>query len=80
MVRRRCRETGIDRKTGNCLIEIDPRYFRPNEVDFLLGDASKAKARLGWQHRTGFESLVAEMMDWDLRNIMREAGRNDFYG
>ncbi len=73
-------EIGIDRKTGNCLIEIDPRYFRPNEVDFLLGDASKAHDRLGWQHTTGFDSLVAEMVDWDLRNIMREVGRNDFYG
>ncbi|MFD1790734.1 GDP-mannose 4,6-dehydratase [Ochrobactrum teleogrylli] len=73
-------EIGIDRKTGNCLIEIDPRYFRPNEVDFLLGDASKAHSRLGWQHTTGFDSLVAEMVDWDLRNIMREAGRNDFFG
>jgi len=73
-------EIGRDRKSGNCLIEIDSRYFRPNEVDFLLGDASKAKDRLGWQHTTGFDSLVAEMVDWDLRNIMREVGRNDFYG
>lgn len=73
-------EVGIDRKSGKCLIEIDPRYFRPNEVDFLLGDASKAKNRLGWEHTTGFENLVTEMVDWDMRNIMREAGRNDFYG
>ena len=73
-------EIGLDRKSGQCLIEIDPRYFRPNEVDFLLGDASKAKNRLGWQHTTGFENLVTEMVDWDMRNIMREAGRNDFYG
>ena len=64
-------EIGIDRKSGKCLIEIDPRYFRPNEVDFLL---------LGWKHTTEFGNLVVEMVDWDLRNIMREAGRNDFYG
>jgi len=74
------KEIGVDRRTGKCLIEIDPRYFRPNEVDFLLGDASKAKNRLGWEHTTGFGSLVSEMVDWDMRNIMREAGRNDFYG
>jgi GDPmannose 4,6-dehydratase len=73
-------EIGLDRKSGQCLIEIDPRYFRPNEVDFLLGDASKARDRLGWQHTTGFENLVTEMVDWDMRNIMREVGRNDFYG
>ena len=47
---------------------------------FLLGDGWNALTRLGWQHTTGFDSLVAEMVDWDLRNIMREAGRNDFYG
>lgn len=74
------KEIGVDRRSGKCLIEIDPRYFRPNEVDFLLGDASKAKNRLGWEHTTGFGSLVSEMVDWDMRNIMREAGRNDFYG
>ena len=73
-------EVGVDRKSGKCLIEIDPRYFRPNEVDFLLGDASKAKNRLGWEHTTRFGNLVTEMVDWDMRNIMREAGRNDFYG
>lgn len=73
-------EIGIDRKSGKALIEIDPRYFRPNEVDFLLGDPRKAKAVLGWEHRTGFAELVTEMVDWDLRNIMREAGRNDRLG
>ncbi len=50
-------EIGIDRKSGKCLIEIDPRYFRPNEVDFLLGDASKAQNRLGWKHTTDLEIL-----------------------
>lgn len=74
------KEVGLDARTGSPLIEIDPRYFRPNEVDFLLGDASKAKSCLGWEHSIPFEGLVAEMVDWDLRNIMREAGRNDFYG
>ncbi|MBC2886436.1 GDP-mannose 4,6-dehydratase [Ochrobactrum sp. CM-21-5] len=73
-------EVGLDARTGANLIEIDPRYFRSNEVDFLLGDASKARNRLGWTHKTDFKALVTEMVDWDMRNIMREVGRNDFYG
>ncbi|WP_274425380.1 GDP-mannose 4,6-dehydratase [Chelativorans sp. YIM 93263] len=73
-------EKGLDTRSGEPLIEIDPRYFRPNEVDFLLGDASKAKQRLGWSHSIPFDALVAEMVEADLSTIMREAGRNDFYG
>jgi GDPmannose 4,6-dehydratase len=73
-------EKGYDARTGARIIEIDPRYFRPNEVDFLLGDASKAKARLGWTHTVPFDALVAEMVESDLRTIMREVGRNDLYG
>lgn len=73
-------EKGHDARTGVELIEIDPRYFRPNEVDFLLGDATKAKQRLGWTHKVGFNALVAEMVETDLRTIMREVGRNDLYG
>ncbi len=72
-------EKGIDAASGAELIEIDPRYFRPNEVDFLLGDASKARQRLGWNHTVGFEALVAEMVQSDMRSIMLEAGRNDRY-
>jgi GDPmannose 4,6-dehydratase len=59
-------ERGVDAKTGETLIRIDPRYFRPTEVDYLLGDASKAKARLGWRHRTSFRELVREMVAADL--------------
>jgi len=44
------------------LIEVDPRYFRPTEVDALLGDPSKARAKLGWRHKTSFDKLVAEMV------------------
>ena len=73
-------EKGRDARTGVPLIEIDPRYFRANEVDFLLGDATKARTRLGWQHSIPFEALVAEMVESDLRTIMREVGRNDRYG
>jgi GDPmannose 4,6-dehydratase len=54
-------------------ISIDPRYFRPTEVDLLIGDASKAKQRLGWAPRTPFDRLVKEMMDLDLADARREA-------
>ncbi len=73
-------EIGFDKHTGNPLIAIDPRYFRPTEVDFLLGDASKAHSKLGWSHSTPFSDLVSEMVEADLRSIMRDEGRNDFVG
>ncbi len=73
-------EIGYDKRTGDRLIEIDPRYFRPTEVDYLLGNPEKARQRLGWEHTTSFEQLVAEMVETDLRIIMRDKGRNDFYG
>jgi hypothetical protein len=53
-------------------VDIDPRYYRPTEVDFLLGDASKAEAQLGWKPRTSFEQLVTLMMESDLELAMRE--------
>ena len=60
-------ERGVDPDTGRVLIEIDPRYLRPTEVDLLLGDASKAREKLGWTPRTSFEELVDLMVDGDLR-------------
>ena len=54
-------EVGIDKKTGNVIIKVDPKYFRPAEVEQLLGDATKAKKELGWQPKTSFEQLVKEM-------------------
>ena len=65
-------EKGIDRNTGKVLIEIDPRYFRPAEVDLLLGDASKAKAKLGWQPKYDLEALCREMVKEDLQEAKRE--------
>ena len=59
-------EIGIDVATGDILVRVDPRYFRPTEVDVLIGDAAKARAKLGWQHRIGFDALVEEMVREDL--------------
>jgi GDPmannose 4,6-dehydratase len=62
--------TGLEEKgfssDGRCIVEVDPGYFRPTEVETLLGDASKARAKLGWTPKTSFEELVAEMADADL--------------
>jgi GDPmannose 4,6-dehydratase len=70
-------EMGADARTGKDLVHIDPRYFRPTEVDALVGDPSKARARLGWTHKTTFAELVAEMVASDLETIGRESRRND---
>ena len=59
-------EKGIDTSTGNTIIQIDPRYFRPTEVDYLCGDASKAKKELGWEPRISFKQLVTDMVSSDL--------------
>lgn len=60
-------EKGIDKKTGKIIIEVDPIYFRPTEVDLLLGDASKAKKELGWEAKCDLETLCREMVAEDLR-------------
>ena len=65
-------EKGVDRSTGETLIGIDPRYFRPTEVDHLLGDAGKAHEKLGWKHTTPFAALVNERIDAD-RAALRNA-------
>ncbi len=61
-------EVGVDSKSGDVLVRIDSRYFRPTEVEELLGDPTKARTVLGWRHRIGFDELVREMMDHDLAN------------
>jgi GDPmannose 4,6-dehydratase len=68
-------EKGVDAQSGCLLVQVDPRYFRPTEVDFLIGDASKARSKLGWQHRASFDELVAEMVAADLKNIVGERSR-----
>lgn len=61
-------EKGIDKKTGKTIIEIDPKYFRPAEVDILLGDYSKAEKALGWRPETKFKELVKLMTEADYAN------------
>ena len=68
-------ETGVDAGSGQVLVAIDPRYFRPTEVDMLVGDASKARQRLGWRHKTSFAELVKEMVASDLAAVRREKER-----
>jgi GDPmannose 4,6-dehydratase len=72
-------EKGIDARSGQVLIEIDPRYFRPTEVDILVGDPSKARQRLGWCHKTSFEDLVREMVEYDLAAVTREKERKSWH-
>ncbi len=64
-------EKGYD-ADGNCIVEVDPRYFRPTEVETLLGDASKARERLGWAPKISFDELVSEMVSEDLRSAERD--------
>ena len=68
-------EIGVDTKSGKTLIEVDPRYFRPTEVDLLLGDPSKAHRVLGWKHTTAFKDMVKEMVASDLAVVKDEAQR-----
>jgi len=60
-------ERGLDKATGQVLVAVDPRYYRPTEVDLLLGDATKARKELGWNPKIGFEELVREMVLSDMK-------------
>ncbi|MCF6098541.1 GDPmannose 4,6-dehydratase [Mesorhizobium muleiense] len=66
-------EKGIDAKSGAVLVEVDPRYFRPTEVELLIGDASKAERVLGWKATTSLATMVQEMIQSDLETVRREA-------
>jgi GDPmannose 4,6-dehydratase len=68
-------EKGLDARSGRVLVQVDPRYFRPTEVDLLVGDSSKARSKLGWQHKVSFEQLVAEMVAADVRAVAGETSR-----
>ncbi|MEF3279913.1 MAG: GDP-mannose 4,6-dehydratase [Elusimicrobiota bacterium] len=65
-------EKGIDRKTGRILVEVSKKYYRPAEVDFLLGDPSKAKRELGWEPKTTFKELIEIMMESDIKRVEKE--------
>jgi GDPmannose 4,6-dehydratase len=65
-------EKGINQKTGQIIVAVDPRYFRPTEVQELLGDASKARRKLGWKPRISFQELVAEMVTADLKEAQKD--------
>jgi GDPmannose 4,6-dehydratase len=64
-------EKGYD-EHGNCIVQVDPRYFRPTEVETLLGDPSKAKEKLGWTPQITFDELVSEMVREDLKSAERD--------
>ena len=65
-------EKGIDRKTGKTLVEVDPKYFRPAEVEQLLGDPTKAREKLGWNPRkTSFKELVRIMVEHDMKFVRK---------
>ncbi|EJC63512.1 GDP-mannose 4,6-dehydratase [Rhizobium leguminosarum bv. viciae WSM1455] len=64
-------EKGYDKTSGRCVVEIDPAYFRPTEVDLLIGDPTKAHTKLGWKHETSLDQLVAEMVREDLKVMAR---------
>lgn len=66
-------EVGIDRTNGRTVVRVDPRYFRPAEVETLLGDPAKARAKLGWTPKTTFDQLIAEMVESDLHDAKRES-------
>ncbi len=65
-------EQGIDKETGNVIVSVDPRYFRPTEVDLLIGDARKARDTLGWVPETSFKDMVAQMVRSDLETVPAE--------
>jgi len=65
-------ETGVDKTSGKTVVHIDPVYFRPTEVDLLVGDAGKARAKLDWKPKTSFAQLVKEMVASDLEEARRE--------
>ncbi|MFQ5468484.1 MAG: GDP-mannose 4,6-dehydratase, partial [Kiloniellaceae bacterium] len=70
-------EEGLDEASGKVLVAIDSRYFRPTEVDLLLGDPRKARAKLGWSHTTSFADLVKEMVAADMGAVDAERNRKN---
>jgi GDPmannose 4,6-dehydratase len=67
-------EQGLEESTGRVLVEVDPRYYRPTEVEQLQGDPRKAHERLGWSHQVSFQELVREMVEHDLADLRKQPG------
>ncbi|MCF7799652.1 GDP-mannose 4,6-dehydratase [Candidatus Babeliales bacterium] len=72
-------QKGVNSKTGKVLVEVDPKYFRPTEVDLLIGDSSKAEKELGWKAKTTLTELVKIMLDYDLKQVENKLKLNNFY-
>jgi GDPmannose 4,6-dehydratase len=72
-------ERGIDADDGRVLVEVDPRYFRPTEVDLLIGDPTKAWEKLGWRHEVKLDELIAEMLREDLKIMARAVPQPDVH-
>jgi GDPmannose 4,6-dehydratase len=73
-------EKGYEAGTDRCLVSIDPRYFRPTEVELLIGDPSKAKEKLGWSYTIGLKEMVSEMVRSDIGVVTRQKDRRDRHG
>jgi GDPmannose 4,6-dehydratase len=73
-------EQGVDATSNRVLVELDPRYRRPTEVDFLVGDPSKARTKLGWRHKISFDALVTEMVEADLKEMRQALKSNTIPG
>ncbi|MEC7834619.1 MAG: GDP-mannose 4,6-dehydratase, partial [Pseudomonadota bacterium] len=73
------KEKGINKKTRKTIIEVDSRYFRPNEVEHLCGDPTKANEQLGWSHKTSFTKLIKEMVKSDLSKVKKETSDHKSY-
>jgi GDPmannose 4,6-dehydratase len=72
-------EVGLEERTGETRVKVDPRYFRPTEVDLLLGNPTKAREKLGWQHKTSFVDLIKEMVAHDLAALKNESALRSGY-
>ena len=72
MVRQRREQTGTDKATGKVIVKVNPEFFRPAEVDILLGDPSKAEKTLGWKREIPFQELVSRMVKNDMELVAKE--------
>eukprot|EP00164_Ancoracysta_twista_P012083 GFYU01018855.1.p1 GENE.GFYU01018855.1~~GFYU01018855.1.p1 ORF type:complete len:210 (+),score=59.44 GFYU01018855.1:76-630(+) len=71
-------EVGVNKETGHAVVRVDERYFRPSEVDILLGDSTKARTELKWNERFSFDDLVRDMMDADMDEAVQEKQYNEY--